>query len=66
MAELGADSGKDIEGFTDHLPGDDWAERFRRPTSSQGIEEPKPALIFGHDQDRARILSCAGVQDCLD
>jgi len=48
------------------LPGHDWSERFRRPTSSDGIHEPKPSFIFSHEHDRAPILSRAGFQHCLD
>jgi hypothetical protein len=66
MASLGADGGTDIEGFADHVPGHNGAERFRRPTSSQGIHESKTSFIFGHDEDRTSIISRACFQGFLD
>lgn len=66
MASLGADGGQDIEGFTDHLPGDNGAERCGRPPSSQGIHESTPSCIFGHDDDRTRLSSRTCFQLFLD
>jgi hypothetical protein len=66
MASVRADGGKDIEGFPDHVPGHDRAERLRSPPSSQGMHEPKPAFIFGHDQNGTRIVRRAGSQHLLD
>jgi len=66
MASLGADGGKDIEGFTDHVPGHNGAERLWCPTSSQAMHESTPAFIFGHDDDRTRLISRTCFQYFLD
>jgi hypothetical protein len=66
MSYLGADGGKDIEGCTDHVPGYNGAERFWRPTFSQGIHESKPSFIFGHDDDRTSIIRRPCFQLFLD